>query len=151
MRFSILSSSHWLKSTFRFPLHHLVFFYISALSHYVHPCRTAKERRKDTAGGRSDAILTSDWKPSHSLFPIKRPCQAREYEQDGLRDEERVTEEWETNWNEHREQTVRVWVAKGWREEIKGKRERTRKGKNNMPAIQQQEVSAIAGWMLTVC
>lgn len=75
-----------------------------------------KERRKDTAGGTSDAILTSNWKPSHSLFPIMRLCQAGEYKRDIVRDEGRDTEELETNWEskfrgkeEQKERAVGVW------------------------------------------
>lgn len=75
-----------------------------------------KKRREDAAGGRSDAILTSNWKPAHSLFPIKRPCQAREYEQDRARDAGRVTEEWETSW-------VEVW---GWGAQKENKRDSLR-------------------------
>lgn len=49
---------------------------ISATAHKA--ANQSKARREDAAGGRSDAILTSNWKSSHSLFPIKRLCQARE-------------------------------------------------------------------------
>lgn len=40
--------------------------------------KQSKARREDATGGRSDAILTSNWKSSPSLFPIKRLCQVWE-------------------------------------------------------------------------
>lgn len=86
------------ESTPYLPLHHTLSF-IHLHSATLHKLvMQPKENRKDTAGGRSDAILTSNWKPSHSLFPIKRPCQAREYERDRVRDEGKDIGEREANW-----------------------------------------------------
>lgn len=101
-----------------------------------------EERRKATAGGRSDAILTSNWKPSHSLFPIKRPCQVKEYEQDGARGEGRVTAVGsklrESAWkrHSHKEHTVRFREATRLKEKVK-RRKADRGEKKHMPDIQQ--------------
>lgn len=54
-------------------------------------CNAAREGRKATMSGRSDAISTSDWRPSHSLFPIKTFCQARKYKRQRVKDEGRVS------------------------------------------------------------
>lgn len=72
-------SSHWVLTSFLLSFHRtLSFRHVHSATPYK-PVIQSKERRKDTTGGRSDAILTSNCKPSHSLFPIKSVCQWKEY------------------------------------------------------------------------
>lgn len=139
-------SSQLEESTFCFPLHHtLSFIHLLSVSVYK-PEIQPKERRKDTAGGRSDAILTSNWKPSHSLFPIKRPCQAREYERDRVRD----TEEWETNserelegktgTQRERERAVQVWETERQWEKVKASEKQKREKNTCQPSSSERWV-----------
>lgn len=58
---------------------------------FAYSSSRSQMRIKDTTGGRLDVILTSDWKPSHCLFPIKRLYQARDYKRENVRDEGRDT------------------------------------------------------------
>lgn len=68
---------------------HAPSFQTCALSHCTQACNSAREGRKATMSGRSDAVSTSDWRPSHSLSPIKTFCQARKYKRQRVKDEGR--------------------------------------------------------------
>lgn len=59
----------------------------TSLNHCTQACNAAREGRKATMSGRSGAVSTSDWRPSHSLFPIKTFCQARKYKRQRVKDE----------------------------------------------------------------
>lgn len=65
---------------------HAPCFQTCALSHCT---QAARRGRKATMSGRSDAVSTSDWRPSHSLFPIKTFCHARKYKRHRVKDEGR--------------------------------------------------------------
>lgn len=68
---------------------HAPSFQTCVLSHCTQACNAAREGRTATMSARSDAVSTSDWRPSHSLFPIKTFCQARKYKRQRVKDEGR--------------------------------------------------------------